>query len=183
MTQLSTFSGRTLPDAYAHQIRSFIRIHWDDPYVVDPAAPLVPEDRHPQHVVAGEREALFSSARVTWVPFTHDGHEYRLYCLGDVFTYPAFRRQGLGEAVTTAGTSLIRSDADADLAILFCDPSLAGFYARHGWEGAPGLRAEAGDGADGYRLEGLPMLLRLSARATRLPVEGPAVWKLPGHGW
>jgi predicted acetyltransferase len=105
---------------------------------------------------------------------------YRLYCLGDVFTYPAFRQRGLGAAVTAAGTELIRADAEADLAILFCDPGHEKFYARHGWMAAPTLAATRGF-AEREPQEGLPMLLRLSERAKRLSLE--TEFALPGYGW
>ena len=118
MAQLSIFDPTTLPEAHAHQIRSFIRMHWHDEYLYDLDAPLFPPERHPRHVVVHERHALLSHARVIWVDFAHAGENWRLYCLGDVLTYPAFRRRGHGGEVVGAATRLIRSDEAADAAIL-----------------------------------------------------------------
>ena len=39
MAQLSIFDPTTLPEAHAHQIRSFIRMHWHDEYLYDLDAP------------------------------------------------------------------------------------------------------------------------------------------------
>lgn len=184
MTQLSIFTGSDLPEAHEHQIRSFIRLHWHDEYQYDLDGPLVPPERHPTHIVMAERHALFSHARVVWVPFEHADQTWRLYCLGDVFTYPAFRRRGFGAAVTAEATKRIKSDPEADLAILFCDPDNAAFYARHGWAAAPQLRATKGFGQDRETQEGLPMLLILSGRAEReRPDQSGRTWALPGYGW
>jgi GNAT superfamily N-acetyltransferase len=184
MPQLRIFTDSTLPEAHEHQIRSFIRLHWHDEYQYNIDGPLVPPERHPTHLVMAERHALFSHARVIWVPFSHAGETWRLYCLGDVFTYPAFRRRGFGAAVTAAGTERIQSDTEADVAILFCDPDNADFYARHGWVAAPDLRATRGFGKDRDIQEGLPMLLILSERARDLrPDQSGQTWELPGYGW
>jgi predicted GNAT family N-acyltransferase len=184
MAQLSVFTGSDLPEAHAHQIRSFIRLHWDEPYLHDIDAPLVPPERNPRHVVMAERHAVFSHARVVHAPFRFGGDVYRLYGVGDVFTYPAFRKRGFGGEVMARATALIREDAKADLAILFCDETLESFYAQHGWRAVPSLEATAGDDADGTEpLTGLPMLLSLSDRARRLRPEEAGPWRLPGHGW
>ena len=118
---------------------------------------------------------------MTWVPLQHAGRTWRLYCLGDVFTYPAFRQRGLGGKVTAAGTALIRSDAAADLAILFCDPAHASFYSRHGWVAAPELRATKGFNEGREPQEGLPMVLILSNAAGTLALDD--LFELPGYGW
>jgi GNAT superfamily N-acetyltransferase len=172
----------SLSEAHEHQVRSFIRLHWHDEYLYSIDAPLVPAWRHPRHVIVADRHALISHGRVIWVPFEHQGETHRLYCLGDVLTYPAFRRRGHGGAVTKAATDLIRSDPEADLAILFCDPKGAGFYERHGWTAVPELVAMRGFGDERERQEGLAMVLRLSDRGRAADlVSAPLM--LPGYGW
>jgi len=178
MPELSIIPGAELSEAHEHQIRSFVRLHWHDEYLYDIDAPLVPPERHPVHVVVAERHALLSHGRVTWVPFEHRGGTYRLYCLGDVFTYPAFRRRGLGADVVAAATGMIEEDREADLAILFCDPAHQNFYARHGWRPAPALRATVGGGE---KQDGLPMVLLQSDRARALELGDD--FALPGYGW
>ncbi len=39
MPHLHVFTSTDLPEGYAHQVRSFVRIHWDDAYAQDVQAP------------------------------------------------------------------------------------------------------------------------------------------------
>jgi GNAT superfamily N-acetyltransferase len=184
MAEVTICEGTELPEPLEHQIRSFIRLNWYDAYQYDIDEPLYPPERRPRHVVAAERHALFAHARVSAVTFEHADVGWRLYCLGDVFTYPAFRRRGLGSEVTRVGTQLIAEESEGDLAILFCDPDNAGFYSRHGWTEAPDLRVTRGIGAVREPQLGLPMLMLLSAKAKRdRPDRSGLSWDLPGYGW
>jgi len=184
MAQLSTFTGDSLPEAHEHQIRSFIRLHWHDEYQFSLDGPLVPADRHPVHLVIHDRHALFSHGRVVWVNVYHMGESYRMYCLGDVLTYPAFRRQGFGAQIVAAATTLIRNDPQADTAILFTEPATASFYAAHGWEVMPTLRASYGHPVAPEPALGTAMMLFVSDRAEahRADFEREDL-KLPGWGW
>jgi GNAT superfamily N-acetyltransferase len=184
MAQLSIFDTDSLPEAHEHQIRSFIRLHWHDEYQFSLDGPLVPAERHPQHLVVHDRHALFSHGRVIWVPLEHAGETYRLYCLGDVLTYPAFRRRGHGAAIVAAATRLIRDDPAADAAILFTDPATTPFYAAHGWEAMPTLKASYGHPVAPEPAQGTAMMLLVSdmAQANRAVFERDEL-RLPGWGW
>jgi GNAT superfamily N-acetyltransferase len=184
MLMLSIFDGESLPEAHAHQIRSFIRMHWHDEYQYSLDALLVPAERHPAHVVIHDRHALFSHGRVIWVDFGHAGERYRLYCLGDVLTYPAFRRRGYGGEIVAAATRLIREDPVGDAAILFTDQETTPFYAAHGWEPIPALTATYGHPVAPEPALGTAMMLFLSgkAEARRADFETQDL-KLPGWGW
>jgi hypothetical protein len=83
-----------------------------------------------------------------------------------------------------AATKLIRDDAQADAAILFTDPATTLFYARHGWEAMPGLRASYGHPAAPEPAPGTPMMLFVSdrARQRRADFETKEL-NLPGWGW
>jgi predicted GNAT family N-acyltransferase len=184
MHQLSIFDADSLPEAHAHQIRSFVRLHWHDEYLYDLDGPLFPAERHPRHLVIHDRHALFSHGRVIWVNFAHAGETYRLYCLGDVLTYPAFRKRGHGGEVVAAATRLIAEDPAADAAILFTDPATTAFYAAHGWETMPTLTATFGHPVASDPSEGTAMMLFLSERAKRRRADFETqTLKLPGWGW
>ena len=184
MVQLSIFDADTLPDAHEHQIRSFIRLHWHDEYQYSLDGPLVPAERHPTHLVIHERHALFSHGRVIWVSLEHSGQDYRMYCLGDVLTYPAFRRRGYGAQIVAAGTRLILDDPQADAAILFTDQATTPFYSAHGWEVVRGRRASYGHPHSPEPAQGVAMMLFVSERAKehREDFESDEL-KLPGWGW
>ncbi len=184
MAQLSLFTTDSLPAAHQHQIRSFIRLHWHDEYQYSLDGPLVPVERHPTHLVIHDRHALFSHGRVIWVEVEHIGQRYRMYCLGDVLTYPAFRRQGYGAQIVAAGTALIRDDPHADAAILFTEPATTRFYAAHGWETMPHLKASYGHPIAPEPAQGIAMMLFVSerAKAHRADFERHEV-ELPGWGW
>lgn len=184
MAQLSIFTTDTLPEAHEHQVRSFIRLHWHDEYQYNLDGPLVPAERHPVHLVVHERHALFSHGRLIWVDVEQVDQRYRLYCLGDVLTYPAFRRRGHGTDIVRAGTQMIRNDGKADAAILFTDPATTSLYAAHGWEPMPTLRASYGHPAMSEPAQGTPMMLFCSdrARTNRTDFETEEL-RLPGWGW
>lgn len=184
MSQLSIFDANTLPEAHEHQIRSFIRLNWHDEYQYSLDGPLVPPERHPRHIVVHERHALLSHGRVIWVDFAHAGESYRLYCLGDVLTYPAFRRRGHGGEVVAAATRLIREDAAADAAILFTEPATTGFYAVHGWQRVSTLTATYGHPVAPEPAQGTAMMLFLSDRARQRQRDFETrTLELPGWGW
>src|SRR5689334_9274693 len=127
-------SNKVLPLHFEQQIRAYVRILWHDAYTYDLNAPLVPDERHPQFVVLAEQHALISAARVNWVTVQYMGQSLKCYCLGDVFTYPAFRKQGCASQVIDAATKLIRSDTSTDMAILFTDPNLESLYGQSDWQ-------------------------------------------------
>jgi hypothetical protein len=184
MAQLSIVAPDSLPAAHEHQIRSFIRLYWHDEYQYSLDGPLFPAERHPTHLVIHDRHALFSHGRVIWVDVEHAGQHYRMYCLGDVLTYPAFRKRGYGAQIVAAGTRLVLDDPKADAAILFTDPATTPFYAAHGWEAMPSLTASCGHPVAAEPAQGTAMMLFVSdrARAHRVDFETEEL-KLPGWGW
>ena len=184
MAQLSVFSADSLSEAHEHQIRSFVRLHWHDEYQYSIDGPLVPGERHPVHVVVHDRQALFSHGRLIWVELEHAGERYRMYCLGDVLTYPAFRKRGYGSQIVAEATRIIQSDPRADAAILFTDPTTTPFYAALGWEALPMLRASYGHPTSPEPAQGTAMMQFVSEDAIRhrADFEGEEL-KLPGWGW
>jgi predicted acetyltransferase len=177
-------SNQALPKEFEHQMRAYIRILWHDAYTYDLNAPLVPDERHPQYVVLAEEHALISAARVNWVTVHYMGQSLKMYCIGDVFTYPAFRKQGYGHQVVDAATELIRSDASADMAILFTDPDLETLYGQSGWQEVSELQASIGTEDNPELYPAFAMMLFLSDKG----IEAKAKFAsnpifLPGYGW
>lgn len=177
-------SNDDLPAAYESQARAAVRMLWHDAYVYDIDAPLVPPERHPQHIVVANRHALISYARVVWVTVHHAGQAWKMYALGDVFTYPAFRRQGYARQVVDAASRLIQSDADADTAILFTDPAQERFYAASGWETVKLTNVTIGDpdAPEPHPYFSMMQLLSERTRAARPAFETQSLY-LPGYGW
>jgi hypothetical protein len=77
---------------------------------------------------------LISHAAVVWKYLEHAGESYKTYGLSGVFTHPCFRERGYARQIVETGTAYIKC-SDADIAMLWCAPSLKGFYARSGWIG------------------------------------------------
>lgn len=177
-------SNDDLPAAYECQARAAVRMLWHDAYTYDIDAPLIPPERHPQHIVVANRHALISYARVVWVTAQHAGQTWKVYALGDVFTYPAFRKQGYGRQVVDAASRLIQSDADADIAILFTDPVQERFYAAGGWETVTLTDVTIGDAdsPEPHPYFSMMQFLSARARASRGNFETQPLY-LPGYGW
>jgi predicted N-acetyltransferase YhbS len=177
-------SSEALPPEYDCQIRSFIRMTWHDAYEYDLNAPLTSPEIHAQHVVMAEQHVVISHARVSWVLMEHAGQTYKLYCLGDMLTYPAFRHRGYGQQVVKAATDLIKADATADAAILLTDPELEGFYGQSGWEHIDGMAVLKGSRDEPIDYDSFAMMLFLSPQgeAGRAAFTTQTVF-LPGYAW
>ena len=170
MPQLFVYpSNAALPAHYECQVRSFKRIMWFDAYQYNLNAPLVPEDWHPTHVVLAEQHALLSYAGVVWRTVTHAGQSFKTYGLSSVLTYPAFRRKGYARQVVDTASDHIRADPEADIAILFTEPGLEGFYKAAGWQAMPEVEILIGKPEAPQPFAAFTMMLFLSERgqATR----------------
>lgn len=157
-------SNAALPEHYGHQIMSFMRIQWFDPYQFDVHAPPAPEMWHPTYFVLADGPAVFSAAKVLWQMVKHDGNAYKCYGLGTVFTYPAFRKRGYGRRVVDAATDHILV-SDADLALLWTLPELEPFYAHCGWQHPAHVTIHLGDENDPEVSKDFFMMQFLSERA------------------
>jgi GNAT superfamily N-acetyltransferase len=177
-------SGEAIPAHFECQIRAFIRMLWHDEYLYNLDAPIFSPEKHPQHVVLAERHALISHARVVWVNIEHGGQVFKLYCLGDVFTYPAFRKRGYGRQVVDRATELIKADHEADAALLFTDPVQESFYGASGWEQVPGLTSMVGlpENREDHNYFAMMLFLSDKSRTFRQTFETQTLM-LPGYGW
>jgi GNAT superfamily N-acetyltransferase len=144
MPELTRYAVADLPPDIKCQINSFIRIQW--PWIFNPSnrlMDLMEGGTGRTSFVIAEQGVLISHAEVNQRVLTHQGESYRVYGVGAVMTYPAFRREGFGAQVVAAATAYIKA-SDADFALLFTSPDLASFYEGNGWEVLPGMRITVG---------------------------------------
>lgn len=134
--KLASYHKRELPEKWFYQIISFLRM--DDPAGFagrNQSRNWISEDEeHVRHFVMHVGDILISHPEVLRKDIEHEGLTYRLYGLGGVLTYPAFRRQGHGTRVVRAATQYAVTQPDADVALLTCSQEHQGFYAQCGWE-------------------------------------------------
>jgi len=135
MPALSIYSQTEFPVIFKWQAIAFMRCEWSDIFQGENLymPETYPPENHPIHFVLAEGETLISYAAIMEVRLHHGGNVYHVYGFGNMFTFPPFRKHGYGEQVLLTATNYIRASA-VDLAILFCDPKLEGFYAASGWQ-------------------------------------------------
>jgi len=180
---LCQFTNQDIPEAYAHQIRDFIRIHWFDVFQYDVHAPPMPDASHPVYFVLVDGPALFSHAAVVTQTVECTGQTYSCGGLGSVFTYPAFRKRGYGHQVVQAAAEYLTTST-FDLSLLWTDADKQAFYERSGWEHRPALRTYYGDKAAPELYDAFTMIRMTSDRAKqhRADFESAPVY-IGQYGW
>ena len=130
--ELHQYENGRFPEHLKWQAVSFMRCAW--PWIEDgkPRDTYEPE-LQPTHFVVVDGELLVSYAATIVVALEHAGETCAARGLGNVFTFPGSRGQGHGGRVVAAATDDIAS-CGADVGALFCEPELAAFYARYGWQ-------------------------------------------------
>jgi GNAT superfamily N-acetyltransferase len=166
MPQLSVYpSTAEFPTHLAYQAHAFIRITWFDIYQYDIHAPMTPDEWHPTHIAVSEASVLMAYGAAVWKNLDFAGQTYKCYGLSGIHTYPAFRKRGYGTQVVKTATEHICQDPAADIALLWTDPNLTGFYGQFGWEATPDITIHLGDEAQPRIDDGYYMMLFLSERA------------------
>lgn len=171
-----------LPAHYSQQIRDFIRILWYDGYVHDVHEPLFPDIWHPHVFALVDGPALFSAATVVWKMIEHAGQQYKTYGLSAVMTYPAFRKKGYGRCVVDAATDAIRTAGDADIAILWTQPTNHDFYALSGWEHPAAITTLVGEPPQPFPAYLMMLFVSERARQFRADFENTPVYFGP-YSW
>ena len=172
-----------IPRVLERQVRSLLQAEWPAPGG-ETGGPLLAPGWHPTYFILAEGEKVCSYARTVWARVTHLGQDLRLYGLGDVVTASRLRRSGYGGRVVREATAHIRSNHEADAAVLITEPGLEAFYGRCGWESVPGLEVRTDEYDEHNGCVHLPMMLFLSASAVRMSASfhaSPLV--LPGDEW
>ena len=176
-------SADEIPFELERQVRSLLQAEWPGP-VDEPGALLSAPQWHPTYFILAEGGTVWSYARTVWARVMHLGRSLKLSGLGDVITAPRLRCSGYGGRVVREATAHIRSDREADAALLLTEPGLEAFYRRCGWESVPGLEVKTDDYDEHNEGVNLPMMLFLSESAGHMRAgfcASPLI--LPGDEW
>jgi predicted GNAT family N-acyltransferase len=134
--------GEAFPLHLYYQVQAFIRIFWVDDEGFDIDFGL---DEPVQRIVIAHGKSLISYATIVRREIDLAGETYQCAGLGDMMTFPAFRKQGYGGQVAKAATEIIQADASFDVALLWTAPHNTQFYARYGWIPMPNMTTTEGE--------------------------------------
>ena len=157
-------SNAALPEHFAWQILSFVRVQWFDPIADFADTNFIGDDWYPTHFVLAQGQTVISYTGVVWRTIEHAGDFYRTYGLSCVFTFPAFRGREYGRRVVNAATAHIDAAGDGDIALLFTWSDRERFYQHCGWESMPRTKILIGDRTRPQLHDFLPMMRFLSAK-------------------
>jgi GNAT superfamily N-acetyltransferase len=145
MIQQHFFESQELPAKYQCQILSFMRAQWPEDFQGKNRLRkwIKRPEMHPVHFILEEEDILISHVAVVWKPLLHAGQEYKAYGFTEVFTYPAWRRQGYGLQLIRVAREYIEQQADADLIIFHS--TVRGFYEQIGFESMDEMVTLVGD--------------------------------------
>lgn len=134
MIQQHFFESQELPAKFKCQILSFMRAEWPEDFQGKNRLRnwIKQLEMHPVHFILEEEDMLISHVAVVWKPLLHAGQEYKAYGFTEVFTYPAWRRQGYGLQLIRVAREYIEQQGDADLIIFHS--TVRGFYEQIGFE-------------------------------------------------
>jgi GNAT superfamily N-acetyltransferase len=185
MPELAVYNGTDcVPPEIARQIRALLSTTWPDGDDEPASGPFVDPALHPVSFVITNGERVLSYGRIIWAWVSRDGRILKIYGLGDVVTVPEWRRSGYGGRVVEAATAHIRSDLDADLAVLLTESGLEAWYGRRGWSHVPGMRVVTDEYDGEHRANPFAMVLLLSAAMRSARAElSKCTLVLPGDEW
>jgi GNAT superfamily N-acetyltransferase len=173
-----------LPDDLESQIRSLLWAEWPPLEEDETNNPLIAPELHPVYFILAEGKTVCSYARTIWARVRHIGRDLKIYGLGDVVTAPKLRGLGYGSRIVQEATTHIRSDCEADVAVLLTEPRREAFYGRIGWQAMPELAVRTSEYDEHDDGDSLAMMLFMSASARQVRASfhaSPLV--LPGDEW
>ena len=178
--ELASYRGQELAAKWFYQIISFWRIDDAEGFMGDNLGRnwISREEEHVRYFIIYTGDILISHTEVLSKDIEHEGIEYRLYGLGGVMTYPAFRRQGHGRRVVGAATEYLMAQPDVDLALLTCGQHNRGFYEKCGWEFTEVVKIDVGEGEESEELTEAIALRYVSekARENKAAFERTMIW-------
>lgn len=174
-------SAALIPLRLEAQIRSLLYAEWPASDEDEVARPLIDPELHPVYFVLADGDQVLSYARTIWAMVTHLGQSFKLYGLGDVITKPEFRYKGYGGRIVREATTHIKSDREADAAVLLTEPKWEMFYRRSGWDYIAGLRVVTSE-CDERAIFPMMLFLSVKAQAVRATFATDRLM-LPGDEW
>lgn len=154
MPTTAIYSQAEFPAILKWQALAFMRMEWSYIFTEEQDGKYVSEtyplEYQPVHFVVTEGDTLISYAATVLETIEHANHSYKVCGLGNVFTFPPYRREGNGRRVIELATNEIKK-SDVDVAILFCEPTNVSFYATAGWISTPSPTYIT-DGKDNYEI-------------------------------
>ncbi len=168
MPMLLTYPTDQLPPMWYWQVLSFLRTTWPEGFSgpLEQRTWITDRADHPQSFLIVEQTLLLAHVNVVWKLLEYHHTVFRAYGLTGVFTYPAVRGQGHGLRLVRHATAFIDAQA-ADIALLTCDPMLATFYERAGWEPLPNTRVWYGPAERPLCCEDVVMMRFMSIKGQR----------------
>jgi len=149
MPKLVRFAQDEFPAVLKWQALAFMKIQWPLLFERSPLmSETYPVEHDPAHFAIVEGDALLSYAAVMHFRLRHAEEDFENCALGNVLTFPPYRRKGFARQVVDAATAYI-NQSSADVATLFCIAANEPFYASSGWTALPGVKTLVGsDGAE-----------------------------------
>ncbi len=140
---------------------------------------------HPIRMLLVEADVVLASLAILSKSIIHRGHRFAASGLSTVVTDRAHRARGHGHRLVTAARESMAASG-ADLGIFTCDPALAGFYQRAGWQVLPGTvliggTPEAPFPSDQFNKATLARLFTDHARAHRHSFDHARIQLYPGE--
>ena len=136
MSTTAIYSQAEFPAILKWQAISFMRMEWSYIFTEEQdgryASETYPVEFQPVHFVVTEGDNLISYAATILETIKHANRSYKVCGLGNVFTFPPYRREGNGYRVLELATKAIAKN-DVDVAMLFCEPANISFYVKAGW--------------------------------------------------
>ena len=169
MPRLVRFAQTDFPLVLKWQALAFMKVEWPSVFERQPfMSETYPAEHDPVHFAIVEADALISYTTVMRFKIRHAGEDFENCALGNVFTFPPYRRQGFGRKVVDAATAHINASS-ADVAILFCSPGKKPFYAASEWEALDGARTLVGaaGGEQEYHLSRMMLFISGKGKAAR----------------
>ncbi len=144
-------NSKEIPEHFYYQAQAFVRIFWSDGDEHDIDSGLKGINSSSTHIVLAQGKSLLSYATIVQRIVGND--EYKLAGLGEVMTFPHFRKRGYAGQVVQVASDLIKNEMSADFGLLWTEPKNYNLYRRSGWELTPDLVTLYGDPANPNKYE------------------------------